>query len=608
MDHEQYDGARPSRPFFTHARSFTAAGQPLQHATRYLAAGTYLRRDFEDLVISEFLRDRHRAVVPSFGFDLEVVLRHALRARRLRLYRDLILIGVWIVGWLLSPLAAIVIGATLATGVVTAAVLGRRLGGGLLPAMVVVGAVSFVLPLVGGLGLAVTVPLMRLGLLDEEDILSDDIFGPAFVVSAVLLILSLACVVFGHLALVLRALSHDLAPGATGPGPAAPAADTPRLARVAAAQRGNITLYSGDNPFLGGGRVDSPWTRAWSIVLELDRPAGEGLAGPRPSAPVDPVVMHQRVREAMKAMRDQLPPADPGARPLPPHERVVSLLIDDHIVGRGLCDQRGIARDGGRAAHPLIDPGGPAPYSWVTDPAIDAIKRHPQGTLRYYQRISVGAQSQPVTAADGRPVMPAEEQDFSVNTFVYLAVEGRMLYGQFVTLALPPIRADFRIVDTLPAWDTAALVRESVRVGWSEAGSAALLAVPRAVQAGWWWVSEQLGLGALNPAALPLYDYGAHFSLREVAAAPSFATYLQELDTTKYTRLVQQRVNDALLDHLDRECGIDVSAYRAQAEQIMNQGVIITGGDVSGQVAVGGGVRQQQAGRPSGGSAQRRTS
>ncbi|MGI5166814.1 hypothetical protein ACQEU3_20920 [Spirillospora sp. CA-253888] len=599
MDSEQYDGARPSRPFFTHARGFAAADRPLQHATRYLAAGTYLRRDFEDLVIAEFLRDRHRAVVPSFGFDLEVVLRHALRARRLRLYRDLILIGVWLVGWVLSPLAAIMIGATLAVGVVTAAVIGRRFGGGLLPAIAAVGAVAFVLPLVGGVGLAVTLPLMRIGLVDEEDVLSDDVFGAGFVLAAVLLILALACVVFGHLALVLRALTHDLAPGAAGPGPEVPAAEAPRLARVAAAQHGNLTLYSGDNPFLGGGRVDSPWTRAWSIVLELDRPAGERLTGPRPSAPVDPVVLHQRVREAMKAMRDELPPADPGARPLPPHERVVSLLIDDHIVGRGLCDQRGTAPGGGRAAHPLIDPGGPAPYSRVTDPAIDAIKRHPQGTLRYYQRISIGAQSQPV-AADGRLVMPAEEQDFSVNTFVYLAVEGRMLYGQFVTLALPPIRSEFRIVDTLPAWDTAALVRASVRIGWSEAGSAALLAVPRAVRAGWWWVSEQLGLGALDPAALPLFDYGAHFSLREVAAAPGFATYLQELDTTKYTRLVQQRINDALLDHLDRECGIDVSAYRAQAEQIMNQGVIITGGDVSGQVAAGGHVRQQQTGRPAG--------
>ncbi|WP_067475518.1 hypothetical protein [Actinomadura hibisca] len=599
MNPEQPNGDRPARPFFAHARGFTAAaGQPLQHATRYLAAGTYIRRAFEDLVISEFLHDRHRAIVPSYGFDLEVVLRHALRARRLRLYRDLILIGVWVVCWVLSPLAAILVGATLATGVV-AAVLGSRIGGGMLPSIMVVAAVIVVPPLVGGLGVAVTMPLAELGLIDAGDALSGDIAGPAFVVSALLLILSLAGVVFGHLALVLRALSHSLAPGATGPGPAVSASEAPRLARVASAQRGNVTLYAGTNPFLGGGGVRS---RAWSIVLELDRPAAERLTGPRPSAPVDPVVMHQRVRDAMRAMRDELPPADPGARPLPFHERVVSLVIDDHIVGRGLCDHRGAAPGGAWVAHPLLDPGGPTPYSLATGPTIDAIKRHPQGTLRYYQRISIGAQSQPVTASDGRLVMPAEEQDFSANTFVYLAVEGRMLYGQFVTRALPPIRADFRIVDNLPSWGTTALVREAVRVGWSEAGSAALLAVPRALQAGWGWLGEQLGLGAPNPAAQPMYDYGARISIREVAAAKGFATYLQELDVTKYTRMVQQRVNDALLDYLDRECGIDVSAYRAQAEQIMNQGVIITGGNVSGQVAAGGRIRQQQTGRPAGGT------
>jgi hypothetical protein len=70
------------------------------------------------------------------------------------------------------------------------------------------------------------------------------------------------------------------------------------------------------------------------------------------------------------------------------------------------------------------------------------------------------------------------------------------------------------------------------------------------------------------------------------------------MDADKYTRLIEWRVNEALLDYLGDECGLDVSAYRAQASVIMNQGVIMTGGTVSGQLAAGGIIDQRQGGGP----------
>ena len=47
-----------------------------------------------------------------------------------------------------------------------------------------------------------------------------------------------------------------------------------RIAEVAAAQRGNMTIYGGDNPFIGTG----PYllNEDWSIAIELDRAPGPG--------------------------------------------------------------------------------------------------------------------------------------------------------------------------------------------------------------------------------------------------------------------------------------------------------------------------------------------
>jgi hypothetical protein len=188
--------------------------------------------------------------------------------------------------------------------------------------------------------------------------------------------------VFAHLAVVFYTLARDLGPGATGPGPRT-YSERVRLVidRVRSAQHGNVTLYSGANPFIGAGDVTAPWSRVWSIALELDRPAASASApdpgpdsgsastdgdpaspdldapGAAPSAAdpspsgergprrVDAVAMHDRVRAKILRMRDEAPPPRPGApapdpTPLPPNERITGLVSDVHIVGRGRCPQR----------------------------------------------------------------------------------------------------------------------------------------------------------------------------------------------------------------------------------------------------------------------------
>jgi hypothetical protein len=55
---------------------------PATEASRYLCAAAYVDRRFADRVVKRVLRERHRAVAPSYGVDLYAVVRHCLAARR----------------------------------------------------------------------------------------------------------------------------------------------------------------------------------------------------------------------------------------------------------------------------------------------------------------------------------------------------------------------------------------------------------------------------------------------------------------------------------------------------------------------------------------------
>ncbi|MFA1537701.1 hypothetical protein [Actinomadura monticuli] len=599
-------------PFFHHAQtSAETSRQPLQNTTRYLCAAVYLDRRIGDRVISEFLDDENRAVVPSFGFDVEPVLLHALRARRYRLIRDLVLCGIWLGALVFLQFVAVGCFFLLLVLAGLFAIPWRRLAWGW---RLAAGWGAFLLVSWAVLGVRLAISGERkieesgLSTYDQEpsrgitDLLQTDLAVPAIL----LLVLVLWLAVVGHQAAVYAVLARDLAPGAARPWPRTFSQRVSGvLARVRSAQRGNITLHSGPNPFIGAGDITSPWARAWSIVLELDRPAtglvdlakrGDGAGAP---AAVDPMIMHLRVRDRLHAMRDERPPGEAGADPLPLNERITALLTGMHIAGRGESVRRTRPADPANSVamppHPLIDPAHGIPFSMATEDAAEALIRHPQSHIRCFQRITVGAHGQAVVGRDGRVVAPAEEQDISLTAFVHLAVEGRMLSGHFAATVLPPVRREFRVVDLLPAWGAGGLVLRAFTHGRRGAFGAMALPGFRVAATGWAVVRSLIvATAAQTSARLLLHDFGARISVRELCAADEFDTYVQEMDAEKYTRLIEWRVNEALLDYLGNECGLDVSAYRAQAGVIMNEGVIMTGGTVSGQVAVGGRIDQRQ--------------
>ncbi|NKZ08014.1 hypothetical protein [Actinomadura latina] len=567
----------------------------MEDATRYLCCAAHLDEDMSRRILKECLYEEHRAIVPSYGFDLRPVLAHCLEARRLRLIRDTVLTLVLVAGLLISWTATVAVLFALTLLVVAIGAIRSRVP---MPA-----ALNAVLILVGGpivlyigMGFLNAVGLLRSGAFGIEQIVAGDFEavtmpgGPGrWFLGALFLFLFMLAVPVAHRWLTLQAL-RSLGPNSTAPAPRVRSqAVDDRIEQVGAAQFGNVTLYSRQNPFIGSGRLLTDRARAWSLDIELDR-AGPAEAG-RPDLPVDPVELRRAIERKLSSMRDGLP------RP-----ESVALMVDDHVVAEGECVQGPRPFDpmvpGPHVAgHPLIDRDVWRPYSKASPEAVDLLVRNPQADIRCYQRITLQTQAVPVTDPMRAQVVPGRYAGVQVTAFLYLAVQGRMLYAQFVCNALPPIAKRFRVVDVLPGLTFGAVVAEAFRQTGVHAVADAIAAPFRLLGA-----SRQPGLllwqgeGA-GRQRLHTFDYGARVSVREMAAGSAFSTFLQMLDVNKYTRLMERRVMGALLDHLQHDRNIDVSEYRAQAAAIINNSLILNGGTVTGQVAFAsnGSVQQHAA-------------
>lgn len=593
-------------PYFFHHGGRAPDDAPMRDSTRHLCAAAYLDPEFRDRVIDEFVTSDSRAVAPGFAgeHDLEKVVLHCLRARRLVLLRDIVVVVCGFLALLLLPLPTMIVTSTfVSVGValwiwrvarpryrLALLIFWWMTGASLLGFLSIWGAVlspeqtaaeAAYDPYTG-----TSAPSWR-----EEHFTFQLENIPVLILLVSLLFVTL---VYGHAVLVFWNLRTRLFPGSNAP---APGSTSPRVrqttARGAGAQNGNLTLYSGGNPFIGAGDIRSPWARSWGITLDLTRPAAEG----KTPGKVDPLDLHAEVWQRINAMKEREGPAS-----LPPNERVNGLHTRMHVIARGECLQyRRPVEPGSQdvyVGHPLIDPHSGAPFSAASQAAVDAIIRHPQSFIRCYQRMTVNSRGQVVVGPRDGLIAPADADDVALSAFLYIAVEGHMLHAQFVAVPMTPIRAEFKIVDYLPSIGTPSLLWQAWRRTWRNVPAVLYFAPFRIVRTLWKMGVTAVAASGEQAHIRVKHDYGARISVRELAAEPAFDTFMQNLDTAKYTRMLEHRINDAMLDHLGKECGIDVSAYRAQTGVLQNHGVIITGGTVSGQIATGTGSVQHQTPPP----------
>lgn len=551
--------------------------QTLSDATRYLCCAAYVDSAFADKVIEELVEDEHRAVPPSYGFDLDPVVRHSLRARRLLLGRHAVVTGLVIVGLCGTPFFTL---ALLALG---GAVLTHRLRL----------AIDVRIRIIAGLGivavLACLAGVLLPYLLDAFGNSSDDGWGSAgygsdgtALSSAQLtglqsLPLLLAVATFLALFLFRRhtyvVMADDLAHGAPASRPAVRSARIERrLAAVAAAQRGNISVQERD-PFLGSGSVTHGWS--FAITLRPASPPGPApVDGDRRDAgtriDLDAVELNRRVRQALLRLRDP---------DLPERARVPGIFVTSHVVADGVR----------RQDDPLISPLTGMPHTLASDAAVTAITRCPQGGLRCYERAVVPAAGKAIVTDDGSPVLPGQGLGIDISGYVHLAVEGGMLYAEFMGTVLTPIRTGYQLVDILRPERVTGMAFRDTLVSF----------VTDVVRSPWWlartgWHSLSLRrrMNAAREARqhFRAYDYGARLSVRDLGAEPELVKFLQTLDGWKYIKLIDKAATEAVIDFL-RDNGVDTAEFASSVTHIHNE--------YGSVVNISGGQQNFGAGNPS---------
>ncbi len=428
------EGIVPPGRFFSHAARRSASS--MTNATRYLCAAAYLSPRYAGTVIGELVAS-HRAVAPSVGIDIGPVVRHCLRARNMQanpgppvaalLIINLFVdpgttVGVLFIAFLLGFLPSVDWSRKSLKVKIFAVAGSLFLIGNFVLVLIILGLVAAI----RGIGASLGSPDQ--GFTGTQQATSS---SPKGLISTILLIMIVLIQVF-YTYFRSRTLCDELSPDAVH-RPAArrtTAADT-RLARVEAAQYGNLILYSGENPFIGTGIR----TRAWSIAIELQRDNGgrrplPGLSRAQGYVPIDPVELHQVIRNRLVKLDDEA---------LPPNERLNAMTVHDHIVGLGLH----------RWNSPVMDQALSVPFSEASPETVAALIRHPQAGLRYYQRVSICDEGQPVWVGQEK-VIDGFDQDIAASAFVYVAVEGRMLYLEFVATVMPPVNPRWYVVDLLP--------------------------------------------------------------------------------------------------------------------------------------------------------------
>jgi hypothetical protein len=308
---------------------------------------------------------------------------------------------------------------------------------------------------------------------------------------------------------------------------------------------------------------------AWSLAMEL---RGEAPSEPGSPVAIDPVEAHEYLRQRLMATH-----ADPVLRD---GERILGLITQPRVIARG---QR-------RGDDVLLDyeQDTLVPSFVAEDDLLHQIVRHPQAGLRVYQQVMVETAGWEQETGNSRWTEIDTGQDVSVSAFVYLAVEGSMLYVECVASRLAAIRPAFRVVDDFAALDPSQLL-------WRAVGNS-IAPFPRDCALSPMQVISRLGSVLRLDSRLAraeivtgerdVHNYGAHRSVREVAATQGTETYLQRLDAEKYAKLIELRISTALLEFL-RAKGVNTAEYEARVSVVQNNGVMITGGTVTGAVATG---------------------
>jgi hypothetical protein len=526
------------------SRRPAAGADATNAATRYLCVGAHLDQSFNDQVLSELFGQTHRAVAPSYGFDVGLVLAHCLAARRRRHGRDLLLAAAGLTACLLGPLHTVLLGLFWSA-------VGRRVDAfwhrsdeswESPPAKDWIPRVA--VPL--AVGWLVVVILLLSKAMPVLDAVRRALFVGAL--AGVTGWLVLYAVTFGELAR-RRLLFRDLRQEQFHQRPSRDVRMARRLRErldtITWGQLGNVTVYNSYDPFVGAGRRLRGWNFTTSLVAAPNREAVESFS-------VAELVDHVRAR--VNELR--APDDSPAAGAPMSDSQIPGLIVSDQIFVHGLeieQDKRFLSKPG------------VSPRTLLSSDEVKYIACAPQGAARHYCSVQVRSWGGEIVTF----------------TLFHFSAAGGKLHFECVRRVLPPIKEEYHLVDTTRARPT---LTEWVRL----MAEAAVQTVPTFTGAPFRLAKDiYFDLWSDRLPKGTSIDYAARFAVRQAAADVRFHKYFQYVDNEKHLKFIERTVLSAICEFLDNH-GIDTTEFKKHQTNLLNMGIIHLGDNLTiGAVALG---------------------
>lgn len=334
-----------------------------------------------------------------------------------------------------------------------------------------------------------------------------------------------------------------------------------RLAEITESQQGNITVYSGYQPFIGYGGSESRWSFALPVLPAkgLDgRPTGEDVIS------FTAAELTEHIRLTLWSLTDRSKTATVG-------ECLEGLRLEERVF----VDGAGLDIDG-----PFLLDRTEPPTTSLPAEEIRAIAANPRGLARYYLCAHV----------------PSWGGQIVASVFLRFSTDGYLVYTECERRILAPVGAEF-----LP--DECARDRTIFDEFASVIGETLKNVVPMLIRSPWRVIRAltfparcaSRAEDAREQAAEDQgFDYGTSFSIRELFADANYHNYYQEADASKHLKILERHALEALAVFLE-EHHVDTTDLRNRQTAILNEGIIQTGGISNiGAQAVGRGAAASQ--------------
>jgi hypothetical protein len=317
---------------------------------------------------------------------------------------------------------------------------------------------------------------------------------------------------------------------------------------TAAAKAANVTIYGGYLPFVGSGIEQGGWSFALSVLKGKQVLGNDSRLTP---APFELDGLYEAVQRDVEAL--QLDGAG------------IKVAVEDrlYVDGQGLHgDRRFVLPEGGMLR------------AQVSDEELRAFVRSPELVNRVYRCIRIHGW----------------RSEFVLSVYLNFARTGSGLFTQARYFLLLPLKEDYLSVDHFdPDMSTVQTLTEAARGAARPGELGRLLLAPFSL------------FGAISPEihrrrtrnTTPKRDfnYGATVSIRELAQANGYRKYFQQLDRDMIGKIVERQILDSVVGFLDSH-HIDTSELEERQTAILNNGLIVSGGNVEADsLAVGTGAK-----------------